>query len=620
MCSEHTGKLNDKTLAHINLLTKKLTEDSLNTDVRMQLGEIYQKNGLLKEALHEYQKVLDSDAGNFTAQSRCAQIHLKLKDLEKAERGFRAALHIDPSSTSSLVGLFRSYYLQNKLTEAIAVGNKLIAQKPENVEFHMLLKNLYKQKGDNEKLLAELLTLEKIIPDNENILRELADHYKNNDDLNGVIEIYGKMMAKKIEDLDLCFYIGVRYFKGRKYDEVIVHLTDMLKKDNIPPGIGAMIHAYLALSYFQKGDMRNTLNSISEIQPEQAQYMDPDMQKKLGAVFFTVGKNSYDNHRARDAILLLEKAIYFDNETAEYVQLLEHIKNEATEKYKLLMNKIIMIGGSILGGCLVLFVFWISIRNRIIITVQPAEGITITIDGDTIATPDDSISPVRSPIYFLGKHRVTIERVGYEPWHGSAVIGFASPAKLDVQLVPIYYTLALTSMPESAQVIIDGTVMGMTPFVSDEIAACPHSIELQRKGYAPWQMNLMLTEEDNVDLGIIELKNLAGKWTGEIGQNSFAYNASFSMTIEQTDDILTIKYYHQPREETKYSGTIKGKVENGKFSAQGKLTYKYYKVFYWAEEKRTVTMEGTLSDSWQRIEGSRTIESFAPETWWAQRR
>jgi len=620
MCSEHTGKLNDKVLAHINLLTKKLEQDPLNTDVRMNLGELYQKNGLLEDAVNEYEKILDADASNFSAQNKYAHIHLKLKNLEKAEQGFRTAIHIDPSSTASLVGLFRTYYLQDKITEAIAVGTKLTVQKPDNVEFHMLLKNLYKQKGDTEKTLAELQILEKLAPGNENVIRELADHYKNSNDLNKVIEVYSKMMTMKVEDLDLCFYIGVRYFKDRKYDDVIVHFTDMLKKENIAPNMEAIIHAYLILAYFQKGDLHNARNIIAETQPEHAQFMDPDMKKKLGAVFFTIGKNSYDNHRPREAILLLEKAITFDNESTEYSQLLDKTRHEASEKYKILVNKVLMFGGGILGACLILFLGWISIRNRIIIEVDPENDLTVLINGDTITSRNEKTGAIQSPIYFIGKHDIVIEKAGYETWQDEANIGFAKPTKLAIQLTPIFYTLSLTSVPESAEVIIDGEMMGITPFTSDEIPACPHSIELKLLGYEPWQINLMLAEEDVVDLGTIHLKNLAGKWLGEVGTHSFAYNASFSMTIEQTADILTIKYFHQPREEIKYSGTIKGKVENNTFYAEGKVIHKYYKVFYWAEEKRKITMQGTLTNSWQRIEGSHLIESFAPESWWAERR
>lgn len=620
ICSEHTGKLDDKVLAHINLLIKKLETDPLNTDIRMNLAELYQKNGLLKEALNAYQKIIDTDASNFQAHNRTAHIHLKLKNLEKAEQAFRAALHIDPSSTASLVGLFRTYYLQNKTIEAIAVGKKLVAQKPENVEFHMLLKNLYQQQADDEHAFSELLALEKLVPDNEKVIREIADYYKKNNDLIKVIAVYSKMLSKKIEDLDLGFYIGVHYFENRKYDDVIVHFSDMLKNENVTPDMEALVHTYLALSYFQKGNLHNTQNMLAEIQPAHARYMNPDMKKKLAAVLFTIGKNHYDNGRLREAIALLEKAIAYDNESTEYTQLLNNIKLESTTKYRALLKKVAMIGGSAVGACLLLFLAWITIRNRIIIHVDPSDDIIILIHGDTITSYDEKTGIARSPIYFIGKHDVSIERTGYETWSGTATIGFAKPARLEIKLIPIYYTLSLTSVPENADVIIDGKPMGITPFTSHEIPACPHAIEVRRAGYAPWKTNLMLTEQDTINLDTIYLHNLAGKWIGEIGSNSFAYNASFNMTIEQTGDLLTIKYFHQPREENKYSGTIKGKVENYTFHAEGRLTYKYYKVFYWAEEKRQVIMQGTLSDSYQRIEGSFTIEGSAPRSWWAQHR
>ena len=188
-------------------------------------------------------------------------------------------------------------------------------------------------------------------------------------------------------------------------------------------------------------------------------------------------------------------------------------------------------------------------------------------------------------------------------------IGFGKPARLEVTLVPIHFFLQLTSVPESAAVIIDGQFVGKTPFSSNRMLACPHVIEMECAGHAKWRTILTINERDSIDLGIVRLKNLAGKWRGKIGENSYAYNAGFNMTIQQTATHLIVKFYHKPREDCYYTGKIKGQIRNGEFHAEGNITYKYEKVFYWAQTKKKIAIQGKISDNWDRIEGKYKVDN-----------
>ena len=91
------------------------------------------------------------------------------------------------------------------------------------------------------------------------------------------------------------------------------------------------------------------------------------------------------------------------------------------------------------------------------------------------------------------------------------------------------------------------------------------------------------------------------------------------MTIFQVDTFLTIKFYHRPRDDNYYSGKINGKIKNGEFEAQGNVSYKYKDVFYWAQTKKRITIKGTISEDWDRLEGRYRIESLAEQNWYATR-
>ncbi len=604
------------TTAHINLLKKRLEQDPTNTKLYIELGDIYQKHGAFNEALIQYQEAVKVDAKNFDAQSKSAHIFLRFRELDKAERAFVASLHIKPTSMESLVGLFRAYYLQNKTAEAIVIGEKIVKSKPNNVEFHLLMKNLYNQKGDKDKAFIELLKLESLTPNNEKIIKEIALYYKNENNMKKLIEYYNKMTSMQIDDIDLGFNIGKHYYENNEYNKAIEHLNVLLKK-NPTPEINIMARAYLALTYFNAGDVTEAKNLVNSIQSSEAGQIDKEIQKKLAAILFEFGKNAHQANKVKQAIAYFEKAESFDKETGEYGQMLNKVKSETAISSKKIMRKISIIAvGVIIVFIIALFV-WKSMHNRIIIEIDPAEDVVVLIDNKQVAAKPEKPGIISSPTLLVGEYSIVIEKAGYKKWQETAKIEFGKHTNLKVKLIPIYYFLQLTSLPESADVTIDGKVVGKTPFMSDRMLARPHTIEIGYEGYSKWCANLTVQEKDSVDLGVINLKNLAGKWRGMVGKEAYRYNASFNMTIEQTNTDLSIRYYHEPKANYTYSGKLKGKIDNDEFFAEGQVTYKYLKVFYWVTEKKKIVMRGKISDSWEKIEGTHNIEGLGDQSWWA---
>ncbi len=616
-CGIRTMNLGVKVEAHINLLKKKIEKEPSNTKLHIDLGKLYQKHGFLHKALSEYEKTVNIDANNFDAQISSARFYLKFKELSKAERAFRAALHIDPKSAESLIGLFRTYYLQNRITEAIVLGEKIVQSKPKNVEFHVLLKNLYNRKGDKEKALIVLHKLEALTPNNKQVIKEVALHYKKDNNMKKVIEYYNKMLDIEVEDLDLGLQIGKYYYDNHEYDKVIEHLNGLFKKDSITPKMDAMIRTYLALAHFNKGNIPDAKNLVDKMLPPNAQHMDKVTQKKLASLFFKIGQNDLQGNRMKEAITFFEKAVSYDKETIEYSKMLDKIKNEVVLSNKKISKKTSVIALSAIGACVLIVLVWILTHNKLIMQIEPAEDIAVLIDGKPVKTQVKKSGTLLSPVLLIGKHDIVIEKAGYEKWQGSVNIGIGRRTKLVVELVPIYYFLQLTSVPKRAFVMIDGQFVGKTPFTSNQILACPHVIEIEHDGHATWRDTLTVTENDSVDLGVISLKNLAGKWHGKIGTDSYAYNAAFNMTIKQTNADLTVKYYHQIRENCLYTGKIKGQIKKGEFYAEGDVTYKYLKVFYLAQTKKKIVMRGKISDNWERIEGKYSVEGTAEQDWWA---
>jgi len=614
-CDGEPLDLNVGTSAHINLLKKKLEKDPSNAKLHIELGDIYQKHGALNDALIEYQKAVKIDAKNFDAQIKSAYIYLRFKELDKAERAYVAALHIKPTSMESLIGLFRAYYLQDKTAEAIVLGEKIVRAKPDNVEFHVLMKNLYNRKGDKEKTFAELQKLESLTPNNEKIIKEIALHYRDENNMKKLIEYYNKLLDMQIDDIDLGFHIGKYYYENNEYNKAIEHLNRLLKK-NITPEMAIMTRAYLTLTYFNAGDITESKNLADKIQPSEADQMDSDTQKKLASLLFQFGQNAFQANKTKQAIAFFEKAVDFDKETTEYVQMLNKIKDEKTLSNKKIVKKISIIAVGVIVVCILALLIWKFMHNKITIEIRPVEDVIVLIDDKPMLAESEKPGIVSSPTLLVGKYNVVVEKEGYKKWQDTVKIEFGKNTKLMVELIPIYYFLQLTSLPESAVVSIDGQVVGKTPFASDRMLACPHVVEVGYEGYATWRANLTVQERDSIDLGVITLKNLAGKWSGMVGKEAYRYNAAFNMTIEQENAILAIKYSHEPKANHTYRGKLKGKIEDNKFFAEGEVTYKYLKVFYWVTEKKKIVMQGEISDGWERIEGTQNLEGTGDKSFW----
>ncbi|MCX7994631.1 MAG: hypothetical protein N3A65_02500 [candidate division WOR-3 bacterium] len=342
-------------------------------------------------------------------------IYLELNDLSNAEIAFGSALRINPDSEDSLIGLFRVYYLQDKTDEAIATGEKLLEFKPDSVEFHMALKNLYKKKGDKEKVFLELQRLESLVPDNEQVIKEIIQYFIDQNDIEGLSRYYEKIEEMKIEDVKLGIVILRHYYENSQYDRTIEMAKKLLAKENITEADVNIIYTYLTLSYFDKDDISNTETYITRIKGPY-ENIDETIRKKLASIFSRIGTRKLADKRRREAIYFFEKAHECDRDNKYYQEALEKIKAESSAAQKLLIRKTLLIIGGIAVIFLVIISLWNLMRNKIIIKVEPATDVAIFIDGERVMLKSKEIGVYESPDFLIGSRTITIEKEGYDKW------------------------------------------------------------------------------------------------------------------------------------------------------------------------------------------------------------
>jgi tetratricopeptide (TPR) repeat protein len=619
-CSEKTANLSPEIQAKILLLKKKLEQEPGSARLLIDLGDLYQRYGLIHEAVAQYEEAVHADANNFDAHTKAAHVYFKLKEFGKAESAFRASLHVNPKSVDSLIGLFRIYYLQDKTEEAIVIGERIVQAKPDNVEFHLLLKNMYIRKGDQAKALQQLLKLESLTPQNEHIIKELAHRYKESNNIQKVVEYYDKLKKLKIIDVELGIMVCDYYLNAHDHPKASECLNGLLEAADLTPAQHVNVLVGLASTHAASGNYAEAQKILDALRPEPDEQLDAEVQKKIAAIYYQIGQAALQDKNPKQAVTSMEKATQYDKEKEEYTQTLSTVKTETTAADRESIKKIALIALIVIAACAVIALQWVFMRNKIIIQVTPGDSAAVFVDGKLLPATADGQNAVSSPVLFMGRHKVTVEKTGYEKWEGTATIGYARSSKLAVELIPICFVLQVTSTPESADVVIDGHVAGKTPFVANDLLVRSHTIELNYDGYAPWRGTLSVNKKDSIKLGTIRLKDLAGSWIGKLETEAYAPNAGINMEIAQTGTQLQIKYVHQSIDDRLYKGEIKGRISNGEFFAAGEVTVTYTELLRRTRRKVIVTLRGTVTGTWDKIEGMHLIDGLGEHAYWINRR
>lgn len=619
-CGAKPVAVADVAAAHINLMKLRAERDPANQALRAELADLYAKHGLVGDALAEYQKIMQADPKNYAIQIRIAQILYNFEDLAKAEAAFRAALHLNPKDRAPVLGLFRIYYIQNKLDEAIALGEKLVAAEPGNAEYRVMLKNLYEKKGDPAKVFQELAALDAITPNNEQVIRNLARHHRDHGEWEKSAQYYNRLVSLGYDDPGLGTQLGLQYYDQQKLDQAAELFEGLLNRGDLDPESSVTVRIHLALLQAGKGDIAVAKKLAADLVSSQSPPVTAGLHKKLAQLFFTIGRHDLEHHRGSTAMAELEKAVLYDPANAAYREFLENVKQSTAATRSKTVRRTLTIAAAAAGLALLAFIGWTVTRNRILLRLEPGVQVAVTVDDQPIPSHWTRPGVLASPVLWIGTHRVKIERPGFEPWHAEARIGLARSCVLDVTMTPIFYSLRVASQPESAAVTIDGQAIGKAPVRIDRLLAVPHQIELAYPNYATWRSNLNVDRRDSIDLGVIALKNLSGSWTGKAGVDAYTYAATFTMTIAQSDSTLTIKYYHQPVEGRVYRGELRGYVSRGRFQAEGMVNYSEPGIIAVSRRKVRVVLQGRLADDWSRIEGTHFAEGLGDHDWQAVRR
>ncbi|RPJ11062.1 MAG: PEGA domain-containing protein [Deltaproteobacteria bacterium] len=140
----------------------------------------------------------------------------------------------------------------------------------------------------------------------------------------------------------------------------------------------------------------------------------------------------------------------------------------------------------------------------ILVAAEPA-GANVVIDGNRVG-----VSPYEGKGLAPGKHRVRVEKEGFEAWEKEVMVKGNEQAQVTVKLRTIAGAVVIRTEPSGASIYIDGGRAGVSPYETRDLSPGRHKVRVEKEGYEPWEGEVTVVAEKSVDLPV-RLKVMAGE-------------------------------------------------------------------------------------------------------------
>ena len=612
-------KLSPEIEAKVDILQKKIAAEPLNAELYIELGDIYNNNDLLTEALIQYQKSANIDESNIDAHLKSGDVYFEMKEFEKAKKSYQTVLSINPESSGAQLGLFRTYYAEENLEKTIELGEEFVGAEPKNIEVHKVLKEIYLQKGMKEKAFEEMRTISALLPDDKKASIELGIQFLAKEQYEKASECYEGALKVDSNDPDARFRMGeLSCFKGDYY-AAIRYLEDIVEK--LSPEPMSIARMYLALAYINLEKSDKALKEIALVVKPKYEGLLNQHKKLFAEAYYKIGGALLENNLSV-AIDYLEKATKYEPQNLEYKNRLEETRDQQSVAKKKSKRKIVFTATGAFAILVLAIAVWYLSHGTILVNIDPA-GDEIWVDGKLYVKTSMGASSYRSQRLFFGSHKIKVKKDGYEDWEQETKVGYGKTATLDASLIPIYGGLKVTSTPRGAQVYIDRKLMGNSPLTVNQIVAIDHTIKLELEGYKESFKSITISPDTILNLNLT-LKGLQGEWHGIFldniegvesyrmyrgklqwappGYMSGGRKYPIILKIEQSGNKVVIDYNVKWRQK----GRILGKISGNSFTAS--------KIY-----GQKIKIEGSISANWDRIEGYTYQFENSRTKWWVER-
>jgi tetratricopeptide (TPR) repeat protein len=450
-------------VARIDILEKKISQDPLNAQNYISLGELFLDLTFYDKALLQFQKAVNVDNANIDAFVKSGDVYLHMKKFDHAKLSYENALKLNKDLLVAQIGLFLALKGLGKLDDAIVLGVGIIRRDPNMLSCRKALKDIYLQRNEEDKAIKEIAIIVSHDPLDVGSYKQMAQIYEKRKDLEMAFDAYKKVLNLDSDDKEALLFVGTVQYQQANYDESIKCLKAYLVHD--PDNVTARI--LLSLGYIKKGALDQAVTILSKLSPETITVTE-EHKISLGQAYLAIGEYAISVNKLDDAKSYLKYSLkFFKTEAAEktlarvyaaegdkmfarksYMEAkdlfqqardLDSNNKSYQEKLKQVEKHLktrhqIKIAAAVLVGIIILVVVASGIRyyystGNIVIHYDAGEVVSISVDGSTYQGESKRIAK--------GEHTILVKgKLGFKDYDTKVTIIGGDKKELKIALQP----------------------------------------------------------------------------------------------------------------------------------------------------------------------------------------
>ena len=281
---------------------KVLLQNPTRQDLLLQLAALYIQKKQPEKALLELDKYHSDN--NETAESLVlyGRAHGASGDVASAEKFFKKALLLDPSSVAPRINLAKVYLQQGDLARSRQYLEEILSLDKKNIEAYYLLASVATRAGDRKAALQAYQQLTQVAPKQIQALYMAGILQLDSGDLTGAKATVDKLLTTFPKRPEGGRLNGLLLYRQGKYAEAKVALESSLQ---IQPHL--LSYFFLGLSYYELQQYDFALNQFQKAL---------DINPAFGRARVLVAMTLLKQKHIEDAINEIQKALRADPKNA----------------------------------------------------------------------------------------------------------------------------------------------------------------------------------------------------------------------------------------------------------------------------------------------------------------
>ncbi|HAE41265.1 MAG TPA: hypothetical protein DCG57_21930, partial [Candidatus Riflebacteria bacterium] len=331
----------------LHIQGKEYYNSLVNVKVSYQANEgikqarIFSERGMFKNAVLEYEKVIEIQPGNQVAWYELGNLHFTMETFDKALEALIKAKEIDPEQPEIYISLAQTYIRTEQQDEASIELQELLGMAPDHYNGLYMLGRIFQDKGWADEAIEKYEAAYQVVPTELEPILQLGILYRDKSDFDTarswfqkVIEIdAGNMVAsdffanlsasQRSQEIDEAFGKAAEAEKEGDVDTAIMHYDSIIDLDN-----------HNLDARFKLGSLYESKNMFDEatFEYEQAVALDKtgryrELPLRLGNLHIRKGKIV----EAVDALTIAKK--YFPTNVDIRIELISQLKFKALNNF-----------------------------------------------------------------------------------------------------------------------------------------------------------------------------------------------------------------------------------------------------------------------------------------------